>query len=52
MLTIDLKKNKKRKKMSEDDLKFAEDEVQKLTDNHIKLVDDILKHKEVEIMEV
>lgn len=47
-----LKKEQKEKKMSEDDLKFAEEEVQKLTDNHIKLVDEILKHKEVEIMEV
>ena len=32
--------------------KDAEDEVQKLTDEHTKLIDDILKHKETEIMEV
>lgn len=47
-----LKKAEKDKKLSEDQLKDAEDSVQKLTDEHIKKVDDILKHKEVEIMEV
>jgi ribosome recycling factor len=38
--------------MSEDELKIAEEEVQKLTDQHIKMIDDLLKHKEKEIMEV
>jgi len=38
--------------MSEDQLHDAEGEVQKLTDEHIKLIDDTLKHKEKEIMEV
>ena len=47
-----LKKEEKDKKMSEDQLKDAEGEVQKLTDEHTKLIDDILKHKEKEIMEV
>ncbi len=47
-----LKKEEKEKKLSEDQLLDAEDEVQKLTDEHTKLIDDILKHKEVEIMEV
>ncbi len=47
-----LKKENKEKKISDDQLKDAEDEVQKFTDSHIHLVDDILKHKEVEIMEV
>ncbi|NNJ53831.1 MAG: ribosome recycling factor, partial [Ignavibacteriaceae bacterium] len=47
-----LKKEEKDKKMSEDQLKDAEDDVQKLTDEHTKLIDDILKHKETEIMEV
>jgi ribosome recycling factor len=47
-----LKKEEKEKKMSEDQLLDAEDEVQKLTDDHTKLVDEILKHKEEEIMEV
>ena len=47
-----LKKENKDKKISEDDLKDAEDKVQKLTDAHIQIVDDVLKHKEKEIMEV
>jgi ribosome recycling factor len=47
-----LKKEQKDKKMSEDQMHDAEGEVQKLTDEHIKLIDDTLKHKEQEIMEV
>jgi len=47
-----LKKEQKDKKITEDQLRDAEIETQKLTDEHIKLVDDILKHKEKEIMEV
>ena len=47
-----LKREQKEKKMSEDELKIAEEEVQKLTDQHIKMIDDLLKHKEKEIMEV
>lgn len=47
-----LKKENKDKKISEDELKDAEEKVQKLTDVHIQLVDDVLKHKEKEIMEV
>ena len=30
----------------------AEERVQKLTDEHVKKIDDMLKHKEAEIMEV
>lgn len=47
-----LKKEEKDKKMSEDQLLDAEDDVQKYTDEHTKLIDEILKHKEKEIMEV
>jgi ribosome recycling factor len=47
-----LKREEKAKKISEDQLKNSEATIQKLTDEHIKLVDDILKHKEKEIMEV
>lgn len=47
-----LKKDEKDKKLTEDQLKDAESEVQKLTDAHIKMIDEILKHKEKEIMEV
>jgi ribosome recycling factor len=35
-----------------DDEHRAEDRVQKLTDEHTKTIDDLLKHKETEIMEV
>jgi ribosome recycling factor len=37
---------------SEDDVRRAEAEVQKITDGHIKDIDDALKRKEAEIMEV
>lgn len=47
-----LKKMEKNKELTEDQLKEAEKEVQKLTDEHIGKIDDILKHKEKEIMEV
>jgi len=47
-----LKREEKEKKMSEDQLHDAEKDVQKLTDDHIKLIDETLKHKEKEIMEV
>ncbi|GMU99732.1 MAG: ribosome recycling factor [Ignavibacteriota bacterium] len=47
-----LKKEQKDKKMTEDQLHDAEKEMQKITDDHIKLIDDTLKHKEKEIMEV
>jgi ribosome recycling factor len=47
-----LKREQKDKKITEDELKEAENKVQKFTDEHIKLVDEILKHKEKEIMEV
>jgi ribosome recycling factor len=47
-----LKREEKDKKISEDQLKDAEDKIQKLTDEHTQKVDEILKHKEKEIMEV
>ncbi len=47
-----LKREEKDKKISEDQLKDAETRTQKLTDEHIKIIDDILKHKEKEILEV
>ena len=36
----------------EDAIKGAEDEVQKLTDSYVKTMDDLLAHKEGEIMTV
>ena len=47
-----LKKQEKNKELSEDLRHDAEQEVQKLTDDHIKKIDEMVKHKEEEIMEV
>ncbi len=47
-----LKRQEKAKELSEDLRRDAEDEVQKLTDDHIKEIDDLIKRKENEIMEV
>lgn len=47
-----LKSSEKDKLISEDESKKGADEVQKLTDRHIKNVDSILQAKEKEIMEV
>lgn len=47
-----LKKTEKEEHISEDDRKHGENEVQKLTDKHIKDIDDLLTIKEKEIMEV
>jgi ribosome recycling factor len=38
--------------VGDDEERRAEDRVQKLTDEHTKTIDDLLKHKESEIMEV
>jgi ribosome recycling factor len=38
--------------MAFDELGRAEDRVQKLTDEHVKAIDELLKHKEAEILEV
>lgn len=48
----ELKKLEKEKHLSEDDARKSYDEIQKLTDSYIKKVDEILQHKENEIMEV
>ena len=47
-----LKKMEKDKKISEDDLKRAEKEVQDVTNAHVAKVDEVLAHKEKEVMEV
>ncbi len=47
-----LKKGEKDSKISEDDSYRAQEKIQELTDEYIKKVDDILKVKEQEIMEV
>jgi len=48
----ELRKQEKDKAFSEDDMHRGLDEVQKLTDEHIKLISDVLAAKEKEIMEV
>jgi len=45
-----LKKLLKDHKISEDDEKKGLDEVQKITDNHIKLIDDLQKKKDQELL--
>lgn len=47
-----LKKSEKEHEISQDELKRAEDDVQKLTDSHVHQIDELLKKKEQEIMEV
>lgn len=47
-----LKKMEKDKKISEDDLKRAEKEVQDATNEYVAKIDEVLVHKEKEVMEV
>jgi len=48
----EMKKMEKDKHISEDETKRAIEEIQKLTDAHIKKVDETISHKEAELMEV
>ena len=48
----DLKDLKKEGEISEDDEHRAEEEVQKLTDGYIEKINDLLHHKEEEILEI
>lgn len=47
-----LKKMQKNNELTEDELKVAQDEVQKITDKFIKIVDEMTEKKEEDIMEV
>lgn len=47
-----LERAEKDSEISEDDLRRAETEIQKVTDAHVKEIDEALKRKEAEIMEV
>lgn len=47
-----LKELVKEKEISEDDERRAEQEIQKLTDAHVKLIDSVLAGKEAEMLEV
>ena len=42
----------KKHEIGDDDERRAEERVQKLTDDHTKTIDELLRHKEAEIMEV
>ncbi|MBF0506612.1 MAG: ribosome recycling factor [Nitrospirae bacterium] len=48
----EVKKTEKEEHLSEDDVKKFQEEVQKITDSFVAKVDDVLSHKEKEIMEV
>ncbi|AKP46894.1 MULTISPECIES: ribosome recycling factor [Bacillus] len=48
----DLKKLEKNGEITEDDLRGYTEDVQKITDEHVKKIDDMAKKKEKEIMEV
>lgn len=48
----ELEKLEREHAISEDDLKRAEKELQKLTDQHVAEIDEIQRHKESELMEV
>jgi ribosome recycling factor len=50
--TDTLSKIKKLEKISEDDKRHAEKDIQKLTDEHIKQIDGLIHSKEAEILEV
>jgi ribosome recycling factor len=47
-----INKIKKTEHVSEDEKKHGEKDMQKIHDEHMKLVDEVVKHKEAEIMEV
>jgi ribosome recycling factor len=48
----ELKKLEKSSELTKDDLKKAEEEMQKLTDKYAKYIDDVYRDKEKEILEV
>ena len=48
----EIKARQGKHEVSEDDARRQMDEIQKLTDQHIKQIDDLLAHKEEEVMEV
>jgi len=48
----DIKELEKAKKLSEDELRREEDAIQKLTDNFIHQIDDILARREKDLMEI
>lgn len=47
-----IKAQEKKKEISEDELKRLSDAIQKTTDDHIKKIDEMLQHKEADILKV
>ncbi|GAB6283182.1 MAG: ribosome recycling factor [Ignavibacterium sp.] len=47
-----IKREHKDKKITDDEMKNYENKIQKITDEHIDLIEKILEHKEKELMEV
>jgi ribosome recycling factor len=48
----DMKRAEKDGEVSKDELKSAQDQVQKLTDAEVKAIDELMARKEAEILEV
>ena len=48
----EVKRLEKEKHISEDDTRNTQEEIQMLTDSYIKKIDEILSHKEAEIIEI
>jgi ribosome recycling factor len=48
----DIKKRQKDGELTEDEMRRKQDQVQKLTDEYVHKVDDLLKKKEAEVLEV
>jgi ribosome recycling factor len=48
----ELKKLQKDGKLTEDELRKAEADTQKLTDQYVQKIDEVVKKKDLEIMEV
>ena len=48
----DIKRRQKDGELSEDQVRREQDQVQKLTDDYVSRVDELLQHKEAEVMEV
>jgi ribosome recycling factor len=48
----EIKQRQKDGDISEDEARREQDEVQKLTDRHVQHIDELMKHKEAELMEV
>jgi ribosome recycling factor len=48
----DVKRREKAHEISEDDARREQDEVQKLTNQYVEKIEELLKHKEEEVMEV